>query len=105
MELTGIEGLTLAGFQAVVLVVFVVQTIIEAFPALRGRYTPLVAAVTGVVLATVMYQAPAVVADILGTGLALAASASLAVRYVKRDEAQQAQPGNGAPVIVDFGDR
>jgi len=103
----GVEEITVAGFQAVVLVVFLVQTIIEAFPSLRGRYTPIVAAVVGITVAAVSVYAPENLTRVLGTGLALAASASLAVRYVKRGDeapAQQVQQPGVAPIVVDFGD-
>jgi len=38
---------------------------------------------------------------VLGAGLALAASASLAVRYVKRGDAPVS--GSGGGIVVDFG--
>jgi uncharacterized membrane protein len=98
-----VEELTLAGFQAVVLVVFLVQTIIEAIPSLRGRWTPLVAAVVGVIIAAVTQYAPSSLQNTLGAGLALAASASLAVRYVKRADAPPGGSGGGSGIIVDFG--
>ena len=96
-----VDEITLAGFQAVVLVVFLVQTIIEAIPALRGRWTPFVAAVVGIVVAGVAQYAPDSLQQVLGAGLALAASASLAVRYVKRGDAPVS--GSGGGIVVDFG--
>lgn len=83
----------LGGFQAVVLVVFLVQTLGEAVPALQGRFTPVVALVVGLGVAAVVQLAPAPVQDTLGTGLALAAAASMTVRYVKRGDHQPVQGG------------
>lgn len=104
-----VEQVTVAGVQALVLVVFLTQTIVEAVPRLQGRLTPVVAAVVGLLVAGVATLAPAPVQQVLGVGLALGASASLAVRYVKRGD--QASPASGEagslsiqnPVVVDFG--
>lgn len=96
----------LGGFQAVVLVVFLVQTIIEAVPSLQGRFTPVVALVVGLGVAAVILLAPDQVQDALGTGLALAAAASMTVRYVKRDQETPAVPSRQQEVnlgVVDFG--
>lgn len=94
MELD-VTQVLLGSFQAVVLVVFLVQTIVEAVPALQGRFTPLVALLVGLGTAAVINLAPAWAQETLGTGLALAAAASMTVRYVKRTgEGQDA--GRGA---------
>jgi len=87
-----VSGILLGGFQAIILVVFLVQTIIEVVPALRGRYTPLVALAVGLAVAAVAKLAPAHIQETLGTGIALAAAASLTVRYVKRGDHQEAPP-------------
>jgi hypothetical protein len=100
-----VSEVLLGGFQAVILVVFLVQTIIEVVPSLRGRFTPLVALVVGMVVATVAELAPAAVQETLGTGLALAAAASLTVRYVKRGDHQEAPPSPGPTTsfgIIEF---
>ncbi len=102
MELD-VSQVLLGGFQAVVLVVFLVQTLIEAIPALQGRLTPVVALVTGLAVAAVVQLAPAPVQDTLGTGLALAATASMTVRYVKRGE--QTSTATQTFGVVDFGTR
>jgi chromate transport protein ChrA len=91
MELD-VSGILLGGFQAVILVVFLVQTIIEVVPSLRGRFTPLVALVVGMVVAMVAEIAPSAAQETLGTGLALAAAASLTVRYVKRGDHEEPAP-------------
>lgn len=83
-----VSQVLLGSFQAVVLVVFLVQTLIEAVPALQGRFTPVVALVVGLGVAAAVQFAPAQIQDTLGTGLALAAAASMTVRYVKRGELQ-----------------
>jgi hypothetical protein len=100
-----VSGILLGGFQAVILVVFLVQTIIEAVPSLRGRFTPLVALVVGVTVATVAEFAPAHIQQALGAGLALAAAASLTVRYVKRGGDEGAAPVAGPPAsfgVIEF---
>ncbi|MCX2725985.1 hypothetical protein OO015_00490 [Thermomicrobium sp. 4228-Ro] len=100
-----VSGILLGGFQAIMLVVFLVQTIIEAVPSLRGRFTPLVALVVGVAVAAVARFAPASLQEALGAGLALAAAASLTVRYVKRggDEGPTAVAGPPASFgVIEF---
>ena len=103
-----VEQVTVAGVQALVLVVFLTQTIVEAVPRLQGRLTPVVAAVVGLAVAGVATLAPAPVQQVLGIGLALGASASLAVRDVKRGD-QDPEAGDAGslsvqnPLVVDFG--
>lgn len=100
-----VSGILLGGFQAIVLVVFLVQTVIEAVPTLRGRFTPLVALVVGVAVAAVAQFAPASLQQALGAGLALAAAASLTVRYVKRGSDEGAAPVAGTPAsfgVIEF---
>jgi hypothetical protein len=100
------DQVVLGGFQAVVLVVFLVQTLIEAVPSLQGRFTPVVALVVGLGVAAVIQLTPSPVQDTLGTGLALAAAASMTVRYVKRDQGTQAAATRQHEMsvgVVDFG--
>ncbi len=95
----------LGGFQAIILVVFLVQTIIETVPSLRGRFTPLVALVVGMVVAAVAELAPGEIQQTLGTGLALAAAASLTVRYVKRGGDEAKDPAQVPPTsfgVIEF---
>jgi hypothetical protein len=104
MELD-VSEILLGGFQAVILVVFLVQTVIEVAPKLRGRYTPVVALVVGLAVATVATLAPEHVQEVLGSGLALAAAASLTVRYVKRGGDETRAPVSGPPTnfgVIEF---
>ena len=100
-----VSGILLGGFQAVILVVFLVQTIIEVVPALKGRFTPLVSLVVGMAVAMVTQLAPDTIQETLGTGLALAAAASLTVRYVKRGDHQDNEPPTGPTAsfgVIEF---
>ena len=53
-----VSRVLLGGFEAVVLVLFLAQTLVEAVPALRGRFTLVIGLVAGTVVAAVAQLAP-----------------------------------------------
>lgn len=80
-----IQDLTLAGVPLVLLVVFLVQTIREAFPRLPSRFLPLLTLAVSALLVPLTLFAGEAVRMAIGITLGVSAVASASVRYVKRD--------------------
>lgn len=85
MSELSVEHLTLAGFSLVALVIWLVQTSKESF-GVPGRYLPLLALGAAMALLAVAMFAPAHIAAWVGGSLALAAVASMSIRYAKRGD-------------------
>ena len=90
-----ISGVLIAGFSVVVLVLFIVQAIREAIPALDSRYLPVVSLLVAGGLVALANYAPPDITKTVATGIAVGAAASLSVRYVKNGDS-----GNTAPPVV-----
>lgn len=96
------ETILFGGFSALVLGIFLVQTIREAFN-LAPRFIPVAAIVVGVVLMLMATYLPEDVVYALGAGLAIAAGISMSVRYVKNGE-QSEQPARNTAERVQGND-
>lgn len=87
------NSLIVGGVSAFVIVLFIVQTIKEAFD-IESRYIPLLAAGTAISLLVGAVYLPDSMVSALAQGLALAGTVSLAVRYVK--ESPNAREGHNS---------
>lgn len=82
------NSILFGGFSAVVILVFLVQTIRES-TNLPNNQVPLVSIILGLTMFLGTYFLPEDAVDAIATGLMVAAAASFTVRYVKNGEQDQ----------------
>lgn len=91
-----VQDILIGGFSALLLVVFLVQTLRETFN-IASRYLPAVGLGVSVILMMLAAYLPEKMVTALAAAIAVAAATSFAVRYVKNGEQPHEYP-SGIPV-------
>jgi hypothetical protein len=91
MDIPDVSNIVFGGFSALILLIFMIQTVREVF-TVDARYIPAVALGVALVMMVMAVYLPDRLVTALAAAIALAAAASFTVRYVKNGEQNERTP-------------